>query len=115
MFIAFEDFALDIVKNKPGKDIHSTIVTGVHYQVPSFEGGTFRVRIQEVETEKYGKRLIRKVICGPVPDQIVKDKGLPDDLIGFVAMNVDQPEVGSYLATLIPLGKKSWKCALWKC
>ena len=48
VFMAFEDFALDIVKNKPGKDIHNTLVTGVHYQVPGFEGGTFRVRIQIV-------------------------------------------------------------------
>ena len=112
VFIAFEDFALDITKDKPGQEISSIIVTGVHYQVPNFEGGTFRVRIQEVETEKYGKRLIRKVICGPVPGQIVKDKSLPNDLIGFIAMNVDQPEVGSYLATLMPLGHKSWHCYL---
>lgn len=112
VFLGFPDECERIVRERPGGKVKEVTLTGLGYQLPRFTAGELRgIRVEDVETMKGAKKIIRRAICGQVQGQVApRDPSYPRDLIAFVAANTDQPEVGIYEVLKIqPFGQASWK------
>ena len=91
----------------------ATILTGCNYQVPGLEELEAEVEVVDVTTEKNGKQWVRKAICGAVEGQLPPQSDLyPENMIGLVAVNADQPERGAYFARIKKVSSGAWKCVL---
>ena len=103
VFIAFPEASRWIVAEKPGLKSTglATILTGCNYQVPGLEELEAEVEVVDVTTEKNGKQWVRKAICGAVEGQLPPPSSTyPENMIGLVAVNADQPEKGAYFARI---------------
>jgi hypothetical protein len=115
VFIAFPEASRWIVAEKPGLKSTglATILTGCNYQVPGLEELEAEVEVVDVTTEKNGKQWVRKAICGAVEGQLPPQSDLyPENMIGLVAVNADQPEKGAYFARIKKVSSGAWKCVL---
>jgi hypothetical protein len=71
------------------------------------------VEVVDVTTEKNGKQWVRKAVCGAVDGQLPPHSDLyPENMIGLVAVNADQPEKGAYFARIKKVSSGAWKCVL---
>ena len=103
-----------IVAEKPGLKSTglATILTGCNYQVPGLEELETEVEVVDVTTEKNSKQWVRKAICA-VEGQLPPQSDLyPENMIGLIAVNADEPEKGAYFARIKKVSSGAWKCVL---
>jgi hypothetical protein len=56
---------------------------------------------------------IRKALCDAVEGQLPPRIGLyPENMIGLIAVNADQPEKGTYFARIKKVSSGAWRCVL---
>lgn len=97
VFFAFPELCKEIVLHKPGIRGTATILTGIKYQLPGnpdyleFDG-----EIVEVEVRKGDKVLVRKCVVANVPGQTQAAMPYPRNMIGMIAADANQPQLGSY-------------------
>ena len=91
----------------------ATILTGCNYQVPGLEELETEVEVVDVTTEKNGKLWVRKAVYGAVDGQLPPQSELyPENMIGLIAVNADQPEKGAYFARIKKVSSGAWRCVL---
>lgn len=114
VFMAFPEECRRIIAEKPGrKPRKMTVLTGLNYQVPGLTEVELDVRIVDVETTKGRRIIIRKAICGEIDGQLTPTNPMyPTDMLGMVAVNADQPEQGSYHASIRQVSQGAWECVL---
>lgn len=60
-----------------------------------------------------GKQWVRQAICGAVDGQLPPQSDLyPENMIGLIAVNADQPEKGAYFARIKKVSSGAWECVL---
>jgi hypothetical protein len=56
---------------------------------------------------------VRKAICGTVEGQLPPQSDVhPENMIGLIAVNADQPEKGAHFARIKEVSSGAWKCVL---
>lgn len=81
--------------------------------MPGLEELEAEVEVVDVTTEKNGKQWVRKAICGAVDGQVATKSSIyPENMIGLIAVNADQPEKGAYFARIKEVSSGAWKCLL---
>jgi hypothetical protein len=64
---------------------------------------------QITEPEKW----VRKATCGAVEGQLLpQSDSCPENMIGLIAINADQPETGACFARIKKVSSGAWKCIL---
>jgi hypothetical protein len=124
IFLGMPEEALEIVKNKPGRGgpddevpEGEIILLGLDRSLPGYAGLQTKVRICDVRI-KDGKKLVgRKAVVNVNPRQDQKQpdpkSGLPENSLGLIAPECDQPSEGEYVALIVRDGeKKRWKLSL---
>jgi hypothetical protein len=115
VLIAFPVASRWIVTEKPGLKSTglATVLTGCNYQVPGLEELETEVEVVDVTTEKNGKQWVRKAICGAVDGQLSPQSNIyPENMIGLIAVNADQPEKGAHFARIKKVSSGAWQCVL---
>ena len=114
VFFAFPEECEQIIRLKPGTDDNLiTILTGIDYQIPGFLAGKADVDVVEVVVNKAGRMFTRKALVGLITSyQLQPGLSYPRDMIGLVALNANQPEVGHYQAVINKTSEKAWSCVL---
>ncbi len=113
-FFAFPEECEAIIKVRPGlDDTFTTILTGVDYQIPGFAAGRVACDVVDVVINKNGRMITRKALVGQISaTQKQPGPAYPRDMIGMIALNADQPEVGKYHAVIKKMSDAAWACAL---
>ncbi len=112
VFIAFPEESNWIVKMKPGlKHGRSTIIVGLNFQLPGLDELDCEVKIIDMAKLQNGKMIVRKAVVAEVEGQI-QPVGMPTNVIGVIAANADQPQVGMYIARIHRISSGAWRCEL---
>jgi hypothetical protein len=69
------------------------------------------VKIIDMAKLQHGKMIVRKAVVAEVEGQ-VQPLDMPSNVIGVIASNADQPQVGSYFARIRKVSNGSWRCEL---
>ncbi|MGW8178224.1 MAG: hypothetical protein ACWGQW_05565 [bacterium] len=116
VFMAFHKECLRIVTERPGySNEFETILTGMNYQLPNYVGEEMIVDVEVVDIDetKNGRRTVRKAIVATVAGQLQpRNDKYPKNMIAMVATNANQPEVGTYTATIKRYSKNAFKAVL---
>lgn len=116
VFMAFPELCKAIVEHKPGLQCakQETVLVGLGYvfdEAPTHL--VAEVEIREFRQERANKTLIRRIAVGNVPGKKDAKAPYPAGLIGMVEVHANQPELGTYVATITKAGHgNAWHCKL---
>jgi len=106
VFYAFPEECKLFIEKKPGlSSTVKTIVLGLRDWVESL---TTLCQVVEYEEAKNGKRLIRKAL-------VLDEKGAMLGAMASIPVDVEAPEKGQYLATILRRSGRSWQAKLVAC